>query len=143
MRPHYRFSFAADWRHAPMAYWVHVPLSPGGDAYWPPAPPRVPHRGYPLLHVSIGGEELCFSAPAQLDHCIDVLMHRLLPTSRQLSLRRGTGAGPNGHWLSRLPAKLKSPRMRARVVKVLRAVRADVVAGADSAAFRLAARDAS
>lgn len=35
--------------------------------------------------------------------------------------------GPNGHWLSRLPAALKSPRVRARLVLALRGIRAQVV----------------
>jgi hypothetical protein len=62
----------------------------------------------------------------QLDHVIDVLSRKPLPTSRQLSLRRGARFGPNGHWLSRLPAELKAPRKRAKLVQVLRAVRAQV-----------------
>lgn len=137
MKAPYRFGFTANWAHAPLAYWVHVPAAAGDGGHTPPAPTPVPHRGYPVLQVAIGRHELHFTSPAQLDHCIDVLARTPLPTSRQLSSRRGTGAGPNGHWLSRLPAALKAPRMRARVVKLLRRVRTDVVDAGNTRNFRL------
>lgn len=119
------FSFTEHWQHAPLAHWVHVPDGAGG--FTPPAPEPIPHRGYALLHVACGAHELVFSSPAQLNHCIDVLARQPLPTTRQLSAQRGSGAGPNGHWLSRLPAVLKAPRQRARLVEALRAVHAAVV----------------
>jgi hypothetical protein len=71
-----------------------------------------------------------------------------LPTTRRLSLarkalesapapphnragrERATGmAGPNSHWLSRLPASLKATKARERVVEGLRAIRGDAVRG--------------
>lgn len=125
MTPVFHFSFGSHWQHAPLAHWVHVPDGVGGFA--PPAPPAIPHRGYALLHVGFGAHELVFSSPAQLDHCIEVLARKPLPTTRQLSALRGSGAGPNGHWLSRLPATLKAPRQRARLVQELQAVHAAVV----------------
>ena len=67
---------------------------------------------------------LQFSAPAQLDHFIEVLASKPLPTSRQLSSRRGLPVGPNGHWLSRLPARLKATRKRAKLVHALQSLRA-------------------
>ncbi|MDM0036803.1 hypothetical protein QTI33_32035 [Variovorax sp. J22P271] len=130
----FHFTFESDWRTAPMAYWVHVPDTSG--AWVPPAPVAIPHRGFPALRVEAGEHELVFSSPAQVAHCIEVLSTRPLPTSRQLSLKRGTTAGPNGHWLSRLPAALKSPRRREQLVELLRAAYAASVQP-DGASFKL------
>jgi hypothetical protein len=134
--PPVRIDYVHDWRDAPMAYWVHVEQ---GDAHWraaeayEPAAP-MPHgkRGYAVLWVSIGPHELGFSSPAQLAEAIRVLAMKPLPTTRRLSLARAGGkteasAGPNSHWLSRLPAALKSPKGRARVVEALRAAQATMV----------------
>jgi hypothetical protein len=123
MKLNYHFTFEKDWRTAPLAFWVHIPV-PGTKAECnPPVPAEVPHMGYQTLRVQFEQYELQFSAPAQLDHFIEVLASKALPTSRQLSSRRGLPVGPNGHWLSRLPADLKSPRKRAKLVQVMRSVR--------------------
>ena len=123
MKPAWRFTWESNWIHAPMAWWVHRPVDGQPGVFDPPVPPAVPHRGHAWLRVDCGGHEWVFSAPAQLDHAIEVLSRVPLPTSRALSAARGGGAGPNGHWLSRLPAAVKSPRERTRHVQALRAVR--------------------
>ncbi len=135
MRTSYRFSFAKDWHTLPMAYWVHVPVADRPGAFEPPAPAHVYHHGYPLLWVLFDGHELVFSAPAQLAHMIEVLARKPLPSSRQLSAQRGPNVGPNGHWLSRLPAALKAPKARAKLVADLRALQA--LLGSDWAALAL------
>jgi hypothetical protein len=118
--------YTDDWRRLPMAYWVHVAQGPGpwNDAqhYDPEAPPRLPHKGYAVVCVQFEEVVLRFSSEAQLRECIRVLSIKPLPTTRRLSIMRGTSVGPNTHWLSRLPAKLKSPRKRARLVEVLQEV---------------------
>ncbi|CAG0983764.1 hypothetical protein BURK2_01993 [Burkholderiales bacterium] len=119
----YRFTFEPDWRAAPMAFWVHVPTGAVPGEFEPAAPPKIPRRGYPFLRFEFREHELVFSSPAQLQHCIEVLAKNPLPTSRQLSAERGTSVGPNGHWLSRLPAELKSPRTRGILVRDLEALR--------------------
>lgn len=133
----YYFTFEKDWRQAPLAFWVHVPAPGRADQWQPPVPRPIPHRGFVFLRVVFGAHELLFSSPAQLDHCIAVLAAKPLPTSRQLSARRGAAYGPNGHWLSRLPARLKSPRVRERLVGVLRAVRGQAVGPGENPAFVL------
>ena len=82
--------------------------------------------GYQTLRVQFEKYDLQFSAPAQLDHFIEVLASKPMPTSKQLSSRRGLPVGPNGHWLSRLPADLKSRRKREKLVLVMQAVRQQV-----------------
>lgn len=127
MKPVFHFTYEKDWRTAPVAFWVHVPVPGSVDICDPPAPLATPHRGYAFLRVEFGSHELQFSALAQLDHFMDVLSRSPLPTSRQLSSGRGLPVGPNGHWLSRLPAELKSPRKRKKLVDALSAVRQQVV----------------
>lgn len=126
MKPSFHFTFEKDWRTAPLAFWVHVPVPGTQHECNPPVPKEIPHKGYLVLRVQFDEHELQFSAPAQLDHFIEVLSSKPLPTSRQLSSRRGLPVGPNGHWLSRLPATLKSPRRRAKLVAAMQAVREQV-----------------
>jgi hypothetical protein len=120
----------SDWRNAPLAYWVHVE-SPSGSwygktTYEPAAPKPQGKKGYPYLIVEYGRETLEFSSREQLDHFVEVLSMSPLPTSRKLSALRGTTAGPNGHWLSRLPAALKRTKQRALLVRALKRLPPDV-----------------
>jgi hypothetical protein len=48
----------------------------------PTAPPAVPHKGYPILHVEFEEYELLFGSAAQIEHYIDVLNRKALPTTR-------------------------------------------------------------
>jgi hypothetical protein len=127
LNANYYFTYEEDWRRAPVAFWVHVPV-PGTELECsPPAPITIPHKGYLFLHVEFGSYDLQFSSPAQLDHFIEVLASKPLPTSRQLASRRGLPVGPNGHWLSRLPSSLKAPRKREELVRTLGLIRNRVV----------------
>lgn len=137
IKPSYRFTYEEDWRYAPLAFWVHMPVKGSVTMFEPPAPEPVLHRGYVFLRVEFDEHELVFSSPAQLEHFVEVLSTRPLPTSRQLSSRRGLPVGPNGHWLSRLPAALKSPRKRDKLVQVLQTVRASVVGSGLSLSFQM------
>jgi hypothetical protein len=129
MASKFHITFEPDWRGAPGAFWVHVPVDGQSEAFAPPAPLPVPHKGFATLHVEFEAYDLLFSSSAQLEHYIEILSKSPLPTSRQLSAARGlTTAGPNQHWLSRLPATLKSPRSRQSLVKALIAARAFVAA---------------
>lgn len=119
----FRFTLEPDWRVAPLAFWVHVPVDGSATEYAPPAPAAILHKGFVFLHVDVDGVDLAFSSLAQLNHFIDVMDAKPLPTSRQLSRKRQSPIGPNSHWLSRLPARLKTPKERAKVVGKLRAVR--------------------
>lgn len=119
-----------------MALWVHVAVPGESGVFDPPAPQAIPHRGYRVLRVAFCAYELQFSALAQLDHFIDVLARKPLPKSRQLSIRRGVPMGPNSHWLSRLPAKLKSPRMREKLVRALIGIRPQAAAEWSNASLR-------
>jgi hypothetical protein len=126
MRVKHWVEFAPDWRTAPMAYWVHVECEPvpwrEASSFNPPAPQPLPHKGYAVLCVEVAGCVLRFSSVAQLQACVCILSMRPLPTSQRLSALRGSGHGPNSHWLSRLPARVKSPQTRRKVVQALQHV---------------------
>lgn len=123
MTPHFNFTLEPDWRTAPLAFWVHVPVAGSNTECLPSAPVEVLHKGFMVLHVSAADVDLQFSCLAQLDHFIEVMAAKPLPTSRQLSKKRELPVGPNSHWLSRLPGKLKAPKERAKLISRLRAVR--------------------
>lgn len=126
MTPSYRFTYEGHWCVFPMAFWVHTRVD-GSDEWTPPVPKEVPHKGFPVLRVDWGQHELQFSAPGQLAQFIEVLSTKPLPTSRILSARNNSPVGPNGHWLSRLPSELKSPRMREKLVVAMRRIYSETV----------------
>ena len=71
-----------------------------------------------LLTVHFDGVNLRFAMPQELDHFIGVLSQNPLPSGRSLASECALGR-PNGHWLSRLPAKAKSWKFRQRLCKYL------------------------
>jgi len=131
----FSITYVPDWRQVPGAIWVHTPDPVLSGAFVPAAPAQVPHKGYPVLRIPFEEHELLFCSAAHLDHYIDVLSRPRLPTSRQLSIASGLATGPNQHWLSRLPAALKSPRKRPSVVTVLMQAREFILANPLSAVF--------
>ncbi len=129
---HYQFVFQKSWHWSPMAYWVH-----GQRGHpWPldvtdlNAPRPVGRCGYPVLVVEFGRYRLQFSSSAQLEHCIEVLSRQPLPPAWRLCAERGLPFCSNSHWLSRLPAALKTSKMRAALVRRLQGIQTQVV-GAD------------
>lgn len=124
--------YTTDWRSEPMAYWVHIEQDGrhwrSSQSYDPPAPQSIPHKGYVVVCIEVSSTVLRFSSEAQIEEFIRVLAMKPLPSSKRLSAIRGTGAGPNQHWLSRLPAKLKSSAVRPRLVELLKQVLAEKAA---------------
>jgi hypothetical protein len=123
----YWVEFTKDRQHQPMTYWVHLPIKESvwiyATDYTPPLPNSLPGWGYPAFHVEIDGFTFRFASLNEIEHCIDILSKRVLPTSRILSEERGTSYGPNNHWLSRLPKGTKSWIYRQKAVTYLRAAR--------------------
>lgn len=130
----WHFEFIPDWRDEPMAYWIHVEndAKPWLQAlsFDPPAPRPVAGRGFAVLCVEVGAFTFRFSSPEQLRACMSTLSAKPLPSSLALSARRPGGAGPNSHWLSRLPARIKSPKSRAKAVEALRRAQEESLATA-------------
>jgi hypothetical protein len=123
--------FANDWKDAPMAYWIHVEQDGKpwreSERYAPSAPRKVPGKGYPVICIEFDDVELRYSSVEQLKECIRILSQKPLPPAHRLSVLRSTEVGPNTHWLSRLPSKLKSPKTREKLVKALDEVMREVI----------------
>lgn len=119
----WRIEFTEKYQPGPMSFWVHLPVDNavwhGATRYEPPLPQAVPGKGFPVLYVDVFGVELQFSSPEEGEHFLAILRQKNLPTSLQLSRLRGANYGPNNHWLSRLPAKLRPWRRRQRFLPII------------------------
>lgn len=115
--------------HCPMTYWVHRLIDDGpaqdGQEFDPPKQAVAPGKGYPVFKVELDGFIFEFSSLAEIRVCIETLGKKLLPRTIDLSRERGTGAGPNSHWLSRLPSFTKSWKYREKAVAYLSAALED------------------
>jgi hypothetical protein len=106
-----------------MTFWVHheVDGKPWfeADEFDPPRQAAYPGLGYPVYKVECDGFVFEFASLSELCVCIETLGTKLLPRTLDLSRARGTTMGPNSHWLSRLPARVKSWRYRQKAVAYL------------------------
>lgn len=113
-------------RTSPLSYWVHRGVNESDVPYGsctefiPPFPCKHAIKGFPYLRVKVVGFEFEFSSNHEVSHCIEILQQKNLPTTSSLSGVRGSGYGPNNHWLSRLPAKLKSWNKREKIIMALK-----------------------
>jgi hypothetical protein len=124
--PHFWIEHTESWRNSPMAFWVHVER---GKEPWylasefdPPAPSPDGKLGYRVLCVESQGMTFRFTSSEQLDVCIQTLSQKPLPSTKRLAVQRNAPVGPNGHWLSRLPASVKSAKGRTNVIQDLTSV---------------------
>lgn len=108
----------------PITPWVHK----GVDApYWkatvfdPPMPKPVHGKGYPVWFIDHRGRSLAFASPLEIDHVIDILSRKILPSSRELGQPH---LAVNSHWLSRLHASFKPWKVRQELVKRLKQAQA-------------------
>jgi hypothetical protein len=130
MKKHW-IEYRESWAREPMTFWVHIEADGRpwykAEEFDPPAPKPVPGRGWPVYFVEFDGFTFRFASLAELDVCAATLSRKVLPTTRRLSAERGASAGPNGHWLSRMPKGTKSWRYREKAVRYLLEVREDFV----------------
>ena len=121
----WNISYFKERKFSPLSYWVHIGSNKVQCAYsecnefHPEFPKKVISKGYPYLFVKVVGFDFEFASILELNHCLDILKQRNLPTTISLSEQRGTGYGPNNHWLSRLPSKLKSWTKREKIISAL------------------------
>lgn len=116
-------TYSDSWKSSPLAFWVHVPIS--GEFYdetaeFQPEAPKKKLEGYAIYNFELDGFTFEFSSKEQILHFIEVLSQKVMPTSKQLSAKRGPKLGPNRHWLSRLPAKTKSYKYREKLVRFIK-----------------------
>ncbi|UPW20110.1 hypothetical protein M0C34_07570 [Agarivorans sp. TSD2052] len=123
---------------SPISYWIHKGVNEEETGYsWcteyePPFPEKDPTKGYPYLTVSVQGFEIEFASLLEIEHFLSVMEQKNLPTTLALSELRGTGYGPNNHWLSRFPAHLKSWVKREKIITAVKKAKTSVeVSGND------------
>lgn len=125
----WRIEYRSSYTETPLSFWVHKQQDHEtwrlATKFDPELPRALPCKGYPLLVVSVFGYELQFASVAEIEHFIDVISQKNLPTTLQLSKKRGENFGPNSHWLSRLPGNLKSWAKRSRIIPVVEAALSD------------------
>jgi hypothetical protein len=104
----------------PITPWVHR----GVDAsYWkatvfdPPMPSPVHGKGYPVWFIDHRGRSLVFASRQEIEHVIDILSRKILPSPRELGQPY---LAVNSHWLSRLHTSFKPWKVRQELVKRLR-----------------------
>ena len=110
----------------PMTCWVHRVAANGQGWYEatefePPREPRVVGKGYPVFHIEVDGFTFQFSSRAEIEECMRVLEQRHMPRSLDLANARDGAIGLNKHWLSRLPAHVKSWKYRQKATAYFRA----------------------
>lgn len=120
----WRIEYSKEYRPSPLSFWVHRHLD---NEVWsqatefdPSLPKPILLKGYPVLVVDALGVELRFSSIEEVEHFLEVVSARNMPTPIQLSKQRNVNYGPNGHWLSRLPAKMKPWRKREKFIPIVK-----------------------
>jgi len=119
----WRIEYFREYRPGPLSFWVHRHLDNEvwtlASKYDPALPKAIPSMGFPVLFVDAPGTELRFASIAEVEHFLEVIGQKNMPTSMQLTKRRNASYGPNGHWLSRLPSALKPWRQREKLIPVI------------------------
>ncbi|WP_412565599.1 hypothetical protein [Thalassobius sp. MITS945101] len=77
-------------------------------------------RMWCLLSVHFHGVDLRFAFPQELDHFLEILEQKHLPSGFSLLPGQQLVGRPNNHWLSRLPAKAKRWKFRQQLCVFLR-----------------------
>jgi len=125
----WRIEYRAEYTPTPMSFWVHKHLGSevwaDADAYEPSLPKPIPGRGFPILFVAVAEVELQFASMEEVDHFLSVVRQKNMPSTIALSRQRGANHGPNAHWLSRLPARLKSWSRREKLIPLIQRARED------------------
>ena len=115
--------FNKDYVSSPLSFWVHIDEPHNGRWIWdsaqkhhPELPKPVFSKGYPMLVVDALGHELRFSSIEEIEHFLEVITQKNMPSSSKLASQRRMSTGLNSHWLSRLPAKFKSWNNRQKYI---------------------------
>jgi len=104
----------------PITPWVHRGVDGGyhrSTVFDPPLPRPVHGKGYPVWFVDHRGRSLVFASHEEIDHVVDVLGRKILPSSRELGQAY---LAVNSHWLSGLHASFKPWKVRQELVKRLK-----------------------
>ena len=115
-----RLEYRANPVRTPITPWAHRGVDGGyyhSTVFDPPLPRPVHGKGYPVWFIDHRGRSLVFASREEIEHVIDVLGRKTLPSSRELGQAY---MAVNSHWLSRLHASFKPWKVRQELVKALR-----------------------
>ncbi len=119
-----RLNYSREFQWTPISSWVGVRKYAYRIQSFDRGPIVVPHpflqstNLWCQLELEYQNVLLQFSMTRELDHFIDVMQRNPLPSGG--SLVKGQRLGrPNNHWLSRLPAKIKTRKFRVGLLKFI------------------------
>ncbi len=119
----WRIEYREKYTKTPLSFWVHKHLDHEvwiyAKKFEPSLPKAIPGKGFPVLVVNALGVELEFSSIDEAEHFLSVISRKNMPTSTQLSRQRTDKLGPNRHWLSRLPSKIKPWSKREKIIPII------------------------
>jgi len=119
----YSIVYNKEYHSSPMSFWVHHDIDSNvweyASKYKPELPKPIFSKGFPMLVIDALGHELRFSSIQEIEHFLEVVKQKNMPTSSQLASKRPMSIGLNSHWLSRLPVKLKPWRNRKKYIPIL------------------------
>ena len=120
-------SYAKEKKASPLSFWVHKPVENGipwlqASKYDPPLPAAIVGRGYPVYKIEYRGHELIFISAAEIMHCMEVLSHKVLPSTFELANASGYADYQHTHWLATWPGEIKSWKDRQEIIRHLEAL---------------------
>ena len=121
----YRIEYNQKRKFSPISIWVHKSISDdkvewrNSEEYKPPFPDKVVLKGFPYLVVLVGNVELEFSSSYEVEHCINVLNQKNLPSTKDMVCSSSTTYTGYNHWLASYPAGLKSWKQRQKTVRII------------------------
>lgn len=119
----WRIEYRPRYTKTPLSFWVHRHLDHDvwhyATQFEPELPKAIPGKGYPLLVVNTLGIELEFASVPEVEHFLEVIGRKNMPTTQRLSMQRSNNYGPNRHWLSRLPSSMKSWSKREKIIPII------------------------
>ncbi len=123
-------SYSKEFPLTPISYWVGQQMygwtkqqTPSGQwrrPKWQATPFCSQRKLWCQLEVNFRGIRLLFSTPQELDHFIEIMEQKNLPSGFQLIPGNMRVGRPNRHWLSRLPSKAKPWKFRQAVCSFLK-----------------------
>lgn len=124
----YWIEYTEQYEQSPLSFWVHYPVERGipwveAKKYVPSLPNKVIGKGYILYKVEHKGSVLVFSSLEEIEHCIEVLSKKVLPTTRNLANQSWVEGYQHLHWLTKWPSHIKKEKDRAKIIALLRKVK--------------------
>lgn len=111
------------YKKSPLSIWVHRPVGSNiwleANEYNPPLPIKGINNLFSIFKIEHKGVEFSFSSLEEIEHCIEVLAKKILPTTNELANNSWLKGYQHLHWLTKWPSDLKSFKDRQKIVNLL------------------------